>query len=311
MGLSSGFPSSDEPMCVHSALARLAACRDRAAEPPRHLVPSSRFCTASTASSTHRFRACCISVPDLGFAGFRASAAVASGEASGSAGVLPTQHPSKAFPRRQPCPIAEAVPLVPFVPPPPRWASGFAPRFRTRRVHVGRFRSGDRRVGPGPVARPGLARLPWNRARSHVGSISSPEARPTRTADGGRTGPPLRGFPLTAGDARSNPGRARSRRAGSQDFRRHLAVRRPPCARNRVPPLRAGPSRSLRVPVRRSGSGRPPSPSRETTFRGGAGPADRASDRPSSAILASRTWPPHEAETGAGRLQGLAPPTSP
>jgi hypothetical protein len=66
-----GCPSSVVPVCVHSprarARVRTAVCRPQFAFRPCGISPLRRF------PPQHRFRACCIPVPDMGFAGFQGS----------------------------------------------------------------------------------------------------------------------------------------------------------------------------------------------------------------------------------------------
>jgi len=63
-------PSIDILPCVHSRIVRCRSILRPRAATSRGPVPSSRFLTASTAFSARKLRACCIPLPNLGFAAF-------------------------------------------------------------------------------------------------------------------------------------------------------------------------------------------------------------------------------------------------
>jgi hypothetical protein len=160
------FTSSSITASVHSR----ATCPSRFGQRGATLadpVPSSWFRTTSTVSSACGSRACCSSVPDLGSTGFRRTAAFASRETRRMrAGSSPVRsYPSKASPRRQPCRIAAAVALLPFVAPPSRAVAEAAAATKALRsvpiardLASGRDRSEERRDRgrPTPRAEPGI-----------------------------------------------------------------------------------------------------------------------------------------------------------
>jgi hypothetical protein len=65
------IPSVDLPSCVHSRSSFRTPFGLE--QPARSLVPSSWFCTTSTACSARSLQACCILLPTLGFVAFRRS----------------------------------------------------------------------------------------------------------------------------------------------------------------------------------------------------------------------------------------------
>jgi hypothetical protein len=132
--------SWDSPCASPPTLARLV----HGVSPPRGLpepsgkhVPPSWFCTTSTVCHAREVRACCIPLPTLRFAAFRAFPAPPSAEADGSAtSAVPATRftPLEESPRRQPHRVTAAVALLWFhrrtasFPPPKRRDADDGPR---------------------------------------------------------------------------------------------------------------------------------------------------------------------------------------
>jgi hypothetical protein len=282
----------------------LVSSADRVVEPPRLPVPSSWFRTTSTAYSTRGVRACCSPVPDLGFAGFRHGPGVASEEASAVSALLTSAIPSEGFP--SPVAVPHHWGLLPSCRTSPTEV-GFAPRRRCQRVAAPTVRRPPR--GHRPVARAGVAGS-RNHARPDTSGVTpivrGPISRPAR-ADGRRRTATTRIRP-------SNPGRARlaaNRAAGPPTgARRHQ-----PTSPRSHDAAGAGSHDPSRTRIRRSGRGRLHdaehlSGRRRVSVVGRMqpiAPATLHTPLPSP----DGAHRHHEGDGSTGRLQGLAPPTSP